>query len=236
MTGAQFKAIFIKYTSPIVSDADIIIFANMAKDDLAPAIQEKDTRVFEVPGVDDLVADQREYPLDDTAFSKIRNIEFDLSNSGVYVPSVAMDYRGSSTESKIVSQFSNSEPRHYITRNGLFILSGAITAVTSGIKYIFNQYPEDLATASLALSTDLAIPTANNKAAMPRGIHEIWCRRAAIMWKLSQPRGNKLLTALDQAYENDKENILDTLSPIDLDDELIADSVDVSGSDNGYDY
>lgn len=210
---------------------------NMFKNEISSRIVESNKRYFLVPATFSLVADQREYSLDDNMLSHVQKLELKFVSTDAYQPSVGLkEYYGSETESEIVKEYTNIKGgfAHYIRRRSLFILSGTIIAVTNGGRLWYNLYPADLA--NLTDATDLAIDPSTTTFGFPRQFHDLLARRVAIEYKGSQPKQIPL-SPLEQRYEDDLKDQLDAISRSDNGLEIIGSMPDDADTgNNGWDF
>lgn len=224
-------------------DAELLVLENDVKDELAAILVQRNEQVFVIPQLGDLVASSvtaREYSLPDDVLGGLVTVQaaFITASPLDYVPAIpypggmvqlTQDLNGL-TEAKIVNKFSNQIPKYVLTRRGIYLLSGTIIAVTSGLKILSRIFPADLA--SVSGSTDLSVDPTTTSFGMPRVLHELWARRASIVWKSSRPKPIEL-SPLEKTYEPDLERMLETLE-LDDDQEEIIGTVPSDG--NGYQF
>lgn len=214
--------------------ADMLVLVNLMKDEIASRIQKARQTIWNVPALDDLVLNQREYAFPDDVLNSIVSLEIKFTATGDYVPAIPREryqYEDALQETKIVRDFSNMTPRYFIRRKAIYILSGAIIAVTDGIKLVYNSFPADLA--NLTGVVDLSIDPSTTTHGFPREFHELLARRVCIEYK---DDNNVPLNKKELEYDEDLEKALDDFSPANMDEELIG--ALPSGAerwDNGYD-
>jgi len=205
------------------------------KDEIAVKIQKVRKDIFNIPALDDLVLNQREYAFPSDVLNNIVNLEIMFSTGGDYIPAVNLarrHYLDSLQESKIVAGFSNLEPRYFIRRQAIYILSGAITAVTDGIRLVYNSFPANLA--NLTGTTDLSIDPSTTTHGFPREFHELWARRVAIEYKSvnSMP-----LSETEKRYDIDLDKALEEFSEVDLSRNIVGSLPSSSQrGDDGFNY
>jgi len=240
MTGTQLAAIIrqkTKTNATTFTDAEILLYVNAFKDEIASLIVERNNGMFLIPATFDLVADQREYGLGDDTLNRIQKLEIKFASGDSRFPSTNIkDYSRSESESEIIQNFNNNEGgfAHTIRRRALFILSGTIIAVTDGGRLWAHIYPADLA--NLTGSTDLSIDPTTTSFGFPRQFHELLARRVGIEYKGSQPKPIKL-NAFDLNYEKDLEKQLNAVAHVDNSQEIIADELPSEDTGNdGFDY
>jgi hypothetical protein len=199
MTGTTFTSLIRKFTrtnSSTFSDADIVVFANTIKDELAGEIVSNvDEGYFDVEMVRDLEADIRDYTftndilkhikyaaakLDGESWSYLRETDFSLAE-GENQPLMENSY--------IKSEYSGKKPEFLVTGRGITILSaGDIIDVTEGLKVVAEVYPEDITTGTLTSGAELSVPLSDITHALPRASHLVWARMVAIEYKQSQEK------------------------------------------------
>lgn len=242
-----------KQSSTSLTDADLLLLANDAKNELAVRIAERDIKgnYFIVPSLLTLTANQREYPWDAGVLSHIYSLEIAFSSTAplAYVLATPDDFRRHGigrTEANIQAKYNNVLPRYEIQRRAFYLLSGAIDATTlgastiaSGIRIRERIFPADLATNMTENTIDLAVdPTLDSNSVgttfgMPKQFHELWARRMSMDWKSQHP-GAVPLSLLEQKYEQDLEKALSAIEQNDLSGEIIA--TIYNPGNNGYDY
>lgn len=196
MIGTTFAAYVRKLTktnSTTLPDADLVLYANIEKDDLAELItNEVGEDYFLLPFKRDLVAGQREYSvptevmlhnkrvsamLDGTKYSLLEEMDANM----IRLPLV--------TEIDITTAFAGKKPAYDWLDRGIKIFSEVpIIDVTDGIWFDTIQYPEDISDSNLAASTDLSVPSGNTKTRLPKAAHKVWALRTSIAYKNSRPK------------------------------------------------
>ena len=202
MTGSELATTIRKYTgtnSTTYTDAVMLLDVNNVKNELGVVLEKRNSQYFVVPTLFDLVASSitaREYPLPDDVLSKIVSVQLAFAAATPLAYLTATPYVGGFqqlirdiqgfTEANITGYFSITAPRYYLTRRGIYILSGAITAVTNGGKLFYKAFPADLA--NLTGSTGLHIDPTTTTFGVPLQLHELWARRVGIPWKSQRPK------------------------------------------------
>lgn len=228
-----------KTNSVTFTDAQILLLANIFKNEIASKIIDKNAGYFLVPYTFNLVASStsREYVFPAGMLNRMKKLELKFSASNSRFPSTFIkDYLGSETESEIVKQFGNSEKQfaHTIRRRRLFILSGTITAVTGGGYLWYYIFPADFTV--LSGSTEMSIDPSDTTFGFPTQFQELLARRISIEWKGSQPKPLPLARH-ELNYENDLKLQLDALAPIDESGEIIGNGLPAEDTGhNGRDY
>lgn len=241
MTPAKLAAL-IRYktrtNSTTFTDADMLPLVNTFKDEIASMIVERNSSMFLLPATDDLVANQREYPIPDDRLSRLHKVEIKFASGDSRFPASAIkDYQGSETESEIVKQFSNDEGgfAYTIRRRALLILSGTIIAVTDGLRIWYHSYPADLANLTEA-TTDMYTDPSTTTHGFPRQFHELLARRVSIEYKGSRPKPIPLSES-ERNYPRDLETQIAAISTEDESLEIISE-MPPSGEfgNDGFDY
>ena len=238
MTGAQLTTLIRKDThtnSTTYPDADLLVDINLSKDELASRIQVARKDVWKIPFLDDLVVNQREYAFPADLMNSMDYLELKFSSSADYVLAKPMQrhhYKDVLQESVIVSNFDNLEPRYFVRRKAIYILSGTIASLSDGIRLVAQVFPADLA--ALTGSTDLSVDPSTTTHGFPREFHVLWARLVSIKYK---DRNSVRLSALESKFDIDLEKAIDEFS-IPVLDEVIVGKLPSSADrgNNGYDY
>lgn len=242
MTGTSLAALIRKYTgtnSTTFTDADMLVWVNIFKDEIASKIVDLNNGYFEVPATFDLVASSttREYGFPDDMLNRMVKLELKFSSSESRFPATYIkSYDGSETESEIVKNFSNAvgEFAYTIRRRAVFILSGTISAVTGGGRLIYTAFPADLA--NLTGVTDLSIDPSTTTFGLPKQVHELLARRVSIAWKGSRPKPIPL-NELEKNYEVDLQKTLNGMARIDNSADIVGNDLPIKDTGNdGWDY
>ena len=177
-----------KTNSTTFTDANMLMLANIHIDELSKAIVNKvDEDYFLQPATTNLVANQREYAFD-TSSLQITYVEAKLDGTN-WIKLVEMgthDYGGATDETSITNNFSNDEGEaKYITfRKSIYLFSGTISSVTSGLKVWHKTWPAHIAT-DMTGATDLSIDPTTTTHGFPRQLHKVLCDLIVIDWKNS---------------------------------------------------
>lgn len=208
MTGVEFKSYLRDYLtktdSVTFTDADVVLLANTVKNEMASRINRANRDIFGMIYTTDLVSNQREYPLPADLLRTVKRVEAKFDNVN-WIPLNEMDinnYERTTDETTIIGQFSNDKGGCFydIFRDSLFIYSGTIGNVTGGLKLWGMVYPEDIVAGTLALTSDLSVPTVADRRTMPREFHKLWCEGVSIEYKSSKDRQTQL-TLNEQKWE-----------------------------------
>jgi len=213
--------------------ADKLVFVNLMKDEIASRIQQVRKTIWNMPALDDLVLNQREYAFPADVLNNLVNLELKFTASGNYVlatPMARRNYKDVLQESVIVDNFNNDTPKYFIRRKAIYILSGSIIAVTEGLKLVYDSFPASLA--NMTGVADLSIDPSTTTHGFPREFHELLARRVSIEYK---DRNEMKLNKKELEYEIDLEKALDSFSVSNLDSTTIgALPSGASRSFNGY--
>lgn len=228
-----------KTNSTTFPDARILRLANIFKNEICSKIVARNAGYFLIPVVFDLIASStsREYKFPDDMIDRMHKLELKFAVADARFPSTYVkDYKGSETESEIVANFSNGSGgfAHTIRRRAVFILSGTITAVVGGGRFLYYAYPPDWTT--LTGSTEMGLDPTTTTFGFPIGFQELLARRISIEWKSNQPKPLPL-SRHELNYENDLKLALDAIASPDESGEIIGDSLPASETgNNGWNY
>lgn len=202
-----------KTNSTTLPDATLTLMLGVRMDYLAMRILKVDEDYFGMPETTDLVLNQREYPLPADILNKIKYVEAKLDGSK-WIPLNEFDilaYKRSTDEATILEQFANEENQAFydIFRGSLWIYSGAITAVTGGLKLWSFSWPTWIS--NLASTTDISIDPSTTSHGFPRALHKVLCDLVVVDWK-SQSDKPIPLTEFEKNIEIDIQLALDSIS------------------------
>lgn len=224
MTGTQL-AVFIrrktKTTITTYEEADLLVDVNLMKDEIVSAIQQVRSEIFNIEELVNLVVSStsREYDIPLTMLNRMIDLEIKFTVAGKFVqakPIARRHYKDALEETKIVNNFDNLNPRYFIRRKKVYILSGTIIVVANGLKFVTDRLPADLA--NLTGLTDLALNTATENG-IPKEFHELWARRVSIEYK---DANNTRLSKKELNYEVDLDKKLNDFSIANLDETVIG--------------
>lgn len=199
MTGQTFAAYIRKQTktnTTTFTDADLVVFANVSKDELAGEIVANvDEGYFDVEMVRDLEAGIRDYTFTNDILKHIKYASAKLDGTTVSYLREA-DYSSAETQNQpllenetVKSMYASRKPEFLVTGRGITLLTGSdIISVDDGLKVVAEVYPEDLTTGSWASSADLSVPSTDITHAMPRASHLLWATRIIAMFKGSKDK------------------------------------------------
>lgn len=237
MTGSQFARyirLLTKTSTATFSDSDIVLLANIVKDEIGKEIIKVDEDLFGVIMYANIKASDasdetsREYPLDNDIL-KIKRLEA-KPNGTDWIRAKEFDpnlYNRTTNETEITSTFSNvaGEFVYDLYRGSLWLYSGTLTAITNGLRFFAITLPEDITTTDLSSSYNLSIPTSDDSSRLPVVFHELWARRISIIFKSGKEKPLEL-SELEKAYPGDFEAALDSITNPNLDRDMIMELPD----------
>lgn len=214
MTYAEFVLYIRKQTgtnSNTFTIDELLLYANIWKDQMAKRIVRTKDDFFGVPMFADLLVNndgspQREYPLDDSVFQQVKYVEAMLDGAR-WVPLTELDlteYRGTTDEATITRLF-NNEPemaQYDLFRGSLWIYSGTFAAVKNGIKLWTFQWPVKLIASMMDKDVEMHIDPTNTQSGFPTEFQELLARRVIIAKKTQTDKPIQI-TQLEQAWETD---------------------------------
>lgn len=239
-SAASYIRLKTRTNSTTFTDADMLILFNLKKDEVCQRALETDEDIFLVPTYMNLVADQREYPLNSNILAGIKRVEAKLDGTN-YIKLNSFDLTNHDKpvtgETNITYYFSNNEGEAFydIMRKAIWIYSGTITAVTDGLRVWVNTWPADLS--SMVGSTDMSVDPSTTTHGVPREVHKVIMDGVVIEWKTSREKPIPL-TEREQSWEFDLEKSIQTLKHADYDREITGDLPDniVMQGDDGSDF
>lgn len=209
---------YTKTNSTTFTDADILILANIFKDDIAGLIgKEVGEDYFGLRFERDLIAGQREYNLPSELMSRIKYLEAKLDGT-TWTKLNEIDlstYQKTTDEDTIRATYSGRSPEFDMWDQSLFILSAdAIIDVTDGLKLWAIIYPADFI--DLSLTDDMSVNPTDYSHGFPRQFHELLARRVSIAYKSSKDRPIPL-SEKEKLYEMDLLTAIQTMKDANLD-------------------
>ena len=231
MTPAQFAEyvrLKTRTNSTTFTDADIIILMRQRQDEIAQSILKTDEDLLLIPQTADLVLNQRDYPFPADILSRIKRVEAKLDGTNwlklneIDITKIKVPI---ASETDITNEFSNEEDNCFydLLRKSIYIYSGSITAVTSGLKLWCNTWPT--AITSLAGTDDMSLDPSTTTHGIPRELHKIWATGVIIDYKESREKPIPL-TEREPNYEFDLQKAIETLKHGNLDREVVGDLPD----------
>lgn len=225
MTPVKFASLIRYYTktnSTTFTDADILILANIFKDEIAALIgKEVGEDYFGLRYERDLIAGRREYNLPDEILGRIKYVEAKLDGMDwKKLNETDLTVYGKETnEDNIRLVYSERNPEFELWDRSIFILSGdAIIDVPNGLKLWAIIYPADIT--NLAGTDDMSINPDTYSHGFPRQFHELLARRVSIAYKSSKDRPIPL-SEKELKYENDLETAIENMKNANLDRTIV---------------
>lgn len=237
MTPKQFaKYIRIKtktntYTFP---DDEILLLANIIKNDIAKEITKVNEDYFGMEMKRDLVVDKRNYAFPTYILNNIKYLQamLDGKNWEVLKEVDVNTYKGPTDEGSIQANFAGGRPMFDIFGGQLIIYSGSsIIDVKDGLKLWSIVYPSDLT--SLVGETDMSVNPSRTEFGMPTELHFVWATKVIIEYKESKEKPIPL-TEKEASIKEDLTLAIDSLKGFNLDRSVVA-TMPNKGND-GYNY
>jgi len=231
---ASYVRLKTRTNSTTLTNADLIILANVVKDKLVARALEADEDLFLVPTYLNLVLNQREYPLHSDLLSRIKRVEAKLDGTN-FIKLYEFDlpqYKGViSTEADIVAHFGNLEKMAFfdIMRNSIWIYSGTITAVTAGLKIWLNTQVADIT--SMVATTDMSVDPSTTTHGVPRALHKVLGDGMVIEWKGSREKPIAL-NQMEQKHDLEIDRAVACLKRANYD----RDTIGLVPEDDGSEY
>lgn len=212
---------YTKTNSITFTDTDVLILANIFKDDIAGKIsKEVNEDYFGLRFERDLKANQREYDLPAEVMSRMKYLTAKLDGTN-FIRLTETDlttYEKSIDEATIVATYANRPPQFYFWDSGIYILSdSAITEVTDGLQLWAIIFPADFK--NLTSTEDMSNNPDDYSHGFPRQFHELLARRVSIAYKSSKDKPIPL-SEKERVYEVDLKNELETMKGANLDREI----------------
>lgn len=212
---AQHVRFMTRTNSITFSSADILALMKIRQDEIAKDIIDVDEDILLIPQYIDLTANQREYPFPQDILSSIKRVEAKLdgtnfiSLSELDIPSISNSIL---SESIITQNFSNEAGGAFfdLSRKSIYIYSGTITTVASGLEVWVNTWPS--AISDLLATDDMSQDPSTTTHGIPREMHEIWARGVIIDYKSSREKPIPL-TEKELSYKTDKMTAINSLRP-----------------------
>ena len=192
MTPAKFADYIRKRTktnSTTFPDADLLLYANIIKDDLAKEITKANEDYFGIEILRDLVAGKRNYKFPSYVMNQMKYLQAKLDGTN-WVELNEFDinsYQKTTDEDSILANFAGREPAFDLFGSEIQIYNdSAIIDVTGGLKLWAIIYPADLT--SLAGITDMSVDPSTTTFAIPRQLHMAWATKVIVEYKSSKEK------------------------------------------------
>ena len=217
-------------SSTTFTDAEILLLANTYKDQMTVRILGANENYFGAPMLDDLVLNQREYPLDASVAGQFKFIEVKLDGTNwrrIYETDFNLETL-TTNEDGIAAAFSGRDPEFAIFRNSIWILSATPPInVTDGLKIWAFIWPNKLTTLSGATEIGAAI---TGTPGFPRQFQELLARKVIIAYKESRDKP-MVLNQTEQSWERDFQLMLDGIMHPNQDRSFVAKTPYNTGED-----
>lgn len=212
--------------STTLTDAELVLLANVQKDDIAKEIAKTNEDIFGMWFTRDLEVNVREYSFPNNILSNIKYLEAKVANGGTewkhFDETDLTKYKRTTEEASIVQNFAGKYLFDIFRKSVWLLCEETMIAVTEGLKLWAIQYPADLTTAILSSTTDMSVDPTTTTCGMPRESHELWARATIISYKNSQEKPIPL-TEKELNYKADLKLMLDSLRGTNLDRENTGD-------------
>lgn len=237
MTPAQFASYIrlkTRTNSTTFPDADILVYANIVKDEIAKEIIKANEDYFGIESLRDLESGIRKYLFPTYMLSQMKYIQAKLDGTN-WVKLDEFDvtsYDRPTDEDSIRANFAGRNPAFDIFGGELSIYSeDPIIDVTGGLKLWSIVYPADLT--SLSGDADMSVNPSLTEFGMPRQLHKVWATKVIIEYKTSKEKPIPL-TEQELKVDVDLQSAINSLKLQNLDRVFVATVPD--NSDNGADY
>lgn len=224
MTPAQFATLVRVYTGTDTNsfpDETMLVLMNVNKNNLCRRVQKAQDDYFTVPQTTPLIAGQREYNLPVDMLNQIRRVEVDLVGDGDYILTFEEKFNiieSSLSESVIRSKFTDTNPKYYVLRKAISILTAStIPAVSAGLRIYAPTFPPNWV--DLASTIDMAEDPTSITVGFPEPLHEILARSVSIDYKNSKTRPIPL-TEKESKYEEDLKEAISQMSAITFNEKI----------------
>ena len=223
-----------KTDSVSFTDADLLVIANVHKDEISNKINDANEDAFGLVIENDLEVLKRNYALDPDIMSKIKF--FEASFDGVNYKRLVeynLNTIGITTDNEAIKAYmSGKQPGYFMFGSELYILNDEdIADVTNGLRMWISTFPADLDT--LTSDTDISENPSETELGFPRAFHELLARRIIIDYKSSQEKPIPLQES-ELTYDADLRKTIGIFSARNLDRVIVA-SVP-NRDNNGQDF
>lgn len=209
---------YTKTNSTTFTDADILILANIFKDDISGLIaKEVGEDYFGLRFERNLIAGQREYDLPAELMSRLKYVQakLDGTNWEKLNETDLSTYSKALDEDTIQLTYSEKDAEFDLWDQGIYVLSGdAIIDVTDGLKIWAIVFPSDFP--NLTSTEDMSTNPDDYSHGFPRQFHELLARRVSIAYKSSKDRPIPL-SEKEKLYEMDLLLQVQTMKDANLD-------------------
>lgn len=238
MTPVKFASLVRYYTktnSTTFTDADILLLANVLKDEMCAEIAELNEDYFVMRFYRNLDPSQplsgRSYAFPAEALTKIKFVQAKLDGSkwSHLTEFDINSFKRPIDEASIIESWTGREPQFDIIARALVIYSSpAIISVTDGLVLHSTMYPADLT--SLAGVVDMSEDPTATTFGIPRPMHELLARRVSIAFKSSKDKPIPL-SEKEKQWEVDWQRVKDTMKGQNLDRTTVPSMPVLTGED-----
>lgn len=235
MTPAQLATYVRKQTktnSTTLTDAIIMIYANIAKNDICEKITETDESYFDMPITRNLELNTRNYAFDGSIMSNFKYLEgkLDGTNQKRLIPYFLNQLQIATDEASIVSYMAGKKWGYFISGQEVYVLNdAAIPVVTDGLIMWASIYPKDII--DLTSTVDMSEAPSDIEFGLPLAIHELIARRVIIEHKNAQEKPIPL-TEKELSYQADLTAKIKILTGLNVDEQVVPSS----NYDDGSNY
>jgi hypothetical protein len=209
---------YTKTNSTTFTDADILILANIFKDDISGLIaSEVGEDYFGLRFERDLNAGQREYDLPAELMSRMKYLQAKLNGTDweKLNETDLSTYGKAIDEDTIEATYADKDPEFDLWDQGINILSAdPIIDVTNGLKLWAIIFPADFP--NLTSTEDMSTNPDDYSHGFPRQFHELLARRVSIAYKSSKDRPIPL-SEKEKLYEVDLNTQVQSMKEANLD-------------------
>lgn len=237
MTSKQFADYIRKKTktnSTTFPDSEILLYANIIKDDIAKEVNKANEDYFGIRIVRDLKDGKRNYLFPSYVMGKIKYLQAKLDGT----TQKRLDefdintYERPTNEDAILANWAGREPMFDIFGGEIVIYSDStIIDVTGGLELWAIIFPADLT--SLSGTSDMSIAPNKTSFGMPRQLHMVWATKVIIEYKTSKERPIPL-TEREQNVQIELDTAINSLKNQNLDRAVVATVPDCGN--NGQDF
>lgn len=229
---AQYIRLKTRTNATTFPDADILLYANIIKNDLAKEVKKANEDYFGMEVSRNLEAGKRNYGFPTYQLSQIKYVQAKLDGEK-WQPLTEFDinsYKKATDEDNILANWAGKSPQFDIFGGELIIYNdSSIIDVTNGLKLWTIIFPEDLT--SLSSTQDMSIASDQYNFGMPTELHMVWATKVCIEYKNSKEKPIPL-TEREINVVNDQKEAINSLKAGNLDRSIVA----TIPYDDGQDY
>ena len=229
---AQYIRLKTRTNATTFPDADILLYANIHKDDLAKEVKKANEDYFGIEVSRSLEAGKRNYGFPSYQLSQIKYVQAKLDGEKwqTLTEFDINSYKKPTDEDNIIANWSGKSPQFDIFGGELIIYSGdPIIDVPNGIKLWTIIYPEDIT--DLTSEIDMSIASDEYNFGLPTELHMVLATKVCIEYKNSKEKPIPL-TEREVNVVNDQKEAINSLKAGNLDRAIVA----TIPYDDGQDY